>query len=140
MNIGGLQISFGTEIQDLVSLNIYLSGCKNNKQCLRSQCHNPDLKDFEYGSSFREAFPEIEYFLQNNLIDAVCLLGGEPLDNSLENLKELILFIKSRNKIPVYMYSGYEDEIFLKDSLQQLDIDGIFFGAYSPVANKKFMK
>jgi len=130
LNIGGLQVGFGTEIQDKISLNIYLSGCKNNKRCDRNKCHNPKLLNFKHGKSYTECAEYITSMLCTNLIECVCLLGGEPLDQDESSLINLIKEIKHVRDIPLYMYSGYDDKDFLIDKKAILGVSEIIYGHY----------
>lgn len=106
-----LQIGFFSEVEDKTSLNIYLSGCRNNKRCRVGECHNPLMRSFTYGTPIRELYPRIKHTLQTGLVDAVVLLGGEPFDQEVRDLVELINVIREVDgNIPIYAYSGYEFE------------------------------
>jgi len=141
MNIGGVQIGFGEELEDKISLNIYLSGCKNNKRCNMKLCHNQDLRNFDYGKDYREFFIYIKKILNSSIIDAVCFLGGEPLDQEKKDMLDFISFITSISKIPLYIYSGYDSIDIYYDYLSSTGISGVFFGSYNGKESKKqFLK
>lgn len=116
MNIVNLQIGYGTEIKDNISLNIYVSGCHNNKLCDREKCHNPELWNFSYGTKYEEWFFKIENILKSTLIDCIVLLGGEPLDQNIIDLNDLIYFIQKDKKYLVYIYTGYTKKQLEKNS------------------------
>jgi organic radical activating enzyme len=142
MNIGGLQIGFGTEIKDSISLNIYLSGCKNNKKCNMQECHNQALRDFDYGKPVEKFYDKIQDLLITNniFIDTICIMGGEPLDQCKEDLLRLILFLKQNSKIPVYVYTGYDEIDFVDSYKRLLEVDGIYYGSYiGSESTKKFI-
>ena len=52
MNIYDIQLSFGNEVPNQISLNIYFSGCINNKKCDKNLCQNKDLHNFCVGNSY----------------------------------------------------------------------------------------
>ena len=131
MNIGGLQIGFGTEVQDKISLNIYFSGCKNNKNCKKEECHNPKLLDFKYGKVYLDNIAEIVNVIRTGFVECVCFLGGEPLDQDENSLIHLIKELKYVKKdIPIYVYSGYDDKEFLLNKKIILEVSGIIYGHY----------
>lgn len=141
MKIYSLQIGYGIEIKDEISLNIYLSGCKNNKNCERNKCHNPELKDFRNGNNYSLFKDNINKFIKNNLIGCIVLLGGEPLDQNCFDLKDLILYIKSKCNLPIYLYSGYnyEEKSELITKLFKIGIDGFCLGPYKENGEKKWL-
>jgi organic radical activating enzyme len=108
MNIVSLQIGYGTEIKDNISLNIYLSGCFNNKLCDREKCHNPELWNFSYGTNYEDRFNDIlQFFHRDKFLDCIVLLGGEPFDQNISQLNDLISFIYAYIGCPLYIYTGY---------------------------------
>ena len=74
------------------AFEIYVSGC-NGPHC--DGCHNEQLWDFDVGEDFNPSLKEslIEKIREfNGLIDKVWILGGEPLDQDLSELLELLTF------------------------------------------------
>jgi len=137
MNIGYLQIGFGNEIKDKVSLNIYLAGCKNNKKCEMAKCHNPELRDFNIGDYWTTFNTKIEKLLKEELCNSICLLGGEPLDQNKDELKHLLDFLKKFN-LPIYVYSGYDKQHILNNFEDILTyFTDIIYGHYSENYNNK---
>ena len=132
MNIYDIQISFGLELSNTITLNIYLSGCIDNKKCDRTHCHNPALHDFNVGGSYELWEKNISSYLSSKLIEGIILIGGEPFDQQLEDLKLFLKFLSSFNK-PIFAYTGY----FYNDiplPMQQLFhfFKSIYAGPYIP--------
>lgn len=86
------------------ALEIYFSGCKQGCK----GCHNPELKNFSLGSSHNKWLKQIFYKVKefNSLIDNVWILGGEPLDNDLWDVWEVILNIPDKKDI--WLFTSYE--------------------------------
>lgn len=105
MNIIGTQFSLPTH-----SYEIYVAGCKP-PHC--PECHNPESWDFD-PSGGTDAFDDT---LWNNIMnDCSCsmaqriwILGGEPLDQDHEELKELLKRIRELPSIQeTWLFTGYE--------------------------------
>jgi len=96
------------------SLEIYVSGCKS-PHC--EGCHNPELWDFNVGKDFNMFYEEFYTLLDtfDGYIDRVVIMGGEPLDQSLFELNQLIAFWSS-------MIEPYRKEIWVytKYSLEEV--------------------
>jgi organic radical activating enzyme len=135
MNIVDLQIGYGFEVPKKISLNIYFSGCIDNKLCDRHLCQNKEIHDFNVGKNYITFLPKIIFLLgRNTIIDCICLLGGEPLD---QDEKEINNFFKSiRNIYPnldVFAYTGYNYDIEKEkiDSFKhQFNITSIYVNEY----------
>lgn len=90
------------------TFEIYVAGCNANPHC--DDCHNPELWNFENGNIYedrlkKELISKIDRF--TDIIDSIWLLGGEPLDQNIEELRNLIVDIKSSNK-PIWLFTRYE--------------------------------
>lgn len=76
MNIGGLQKTTLIDFPGKLASTIFTKGC--NLRC--SYCHNADLV---LGNNLTRDFSEEEIFnfleKRKNILDAVCISGGEPL-------------------------------------------------------------
>lgn len=145
MNVYDLQLSFGTEVPDKISLNIYLSGCINNKKCDRSLCQNKLLHSFKSGIDYKSdlIYNDIRSYLNKcDIIDSICLLGGEPLDQPLNLLKDFVNDIhEMKHDILFYCYTGYdyEDRKDLIDTyVKELSITDIYIGHFSKDENNQF--
>lgn len=142
MKIYNIQLSFGLEVTNKISLNIYFSGCKNNKKCNREQCQNKELHSFAVGEEYTNYFNDIyKLLMRKDLIDCICLLGGEPLDQNIEKLQNLLNYIRSIKNIDIYSYTGYdyiENKIDIDNFLDVLKIKDIYVGHYSEKNNLQY--
>jgi len=89
MKVASVDVGF-IELPEQIMLNIYAVGCKKNCK----DCHNPDLRNFNYKKSYEltdEVF-ETKLKLCSGLIDGVCWLGGDAVyqEDRLINLSNLI--------------------------------------------------
>jgi len=143
LKIGGLQLGYGTEKNDEISLNIYVSGCLNNKSCKRHECHNKELQDFNCGKHWTEYLTEIDVIIKSSLIDCIIFLGGEPLDQNVFEFLKLIKIIKNRYPfLKIYSYTGY-NYIDKKDMIlyykNYYQFDDICFGHYNMYTQKTWL-
>lgn len=98
-----------------VRVSVFLSGCKFHCK----GCFNPECQDFSYGLPFTE---EIENEILRVIADpkyaGVSFLGGDPLCQNEDGLKQLSLFcskIHALNK-DVWLWSGYKYEDIKADT------------------------
>jgi organic radical activating enzyme len=143
LKIGGLQLGYGTEKNNEISLNIYVTGCLNNKGCDRNECHNKELQDFNCGTYWSEYLPKIDIIVKSNLIDCIIFLGGEPLDQDALEFLKLIKIIKSRySQLKIYSYTGY-NYINKKDMIlhykNYYQFDDICLGHYATHIKKAWL-
>lgn len=102
-----------------ISLNIYLSGCKG--YC--PGCHSDHTWDFTAGSKL-EVQDLINYIsdLKSFTFDHLCVLGGEPLDNPITEVVELLSSLKSSfPDKPLWLYTHFELEKVDKKVISILD-------------------
>lgn len=123
MNIAATQYSLNTK-----SFEIYVAGCSGNCK----GCHNPELKDFNVGQhmttdGLKRMVQKIQEF--DTLVDNIWVLGGEPLDQDLDDLKILLESIQRINK-PIWLFTRYDLSNIPKDI--KLLCDYIKTGAYLP--------
>ena len=83
------------------SLEIYVSGCKGDDafgHC--HNCHNPETWDFNQGIYYKDELPKILTKIEDfsSLIKRVEIFGGEPNDQNLEELEDLLTILKNTNK------------------------------------------
>lgn len=85
---------------DGISYNIYFSGC--SIRC--PGCQNQELWDTteEQKTTVEQIFEDL--IVNMEIIDCVCILGGEPTDQ-FGALTELLKNIKDIN-VPVWLYTG----------------------------------
>lgn len=111
------------------SYSIFVSGCKANPKC--KGCFNPENWNFEEGRDWLNYIERIKKDLNEfkNLINKIIIVGGEPLDQDLVILKQMITFLKQFNT-PIYLFTRFELEEVPKEILELADY--IKCGAYIP--------
>lgn len=105
MNIAATQFTLSME-----SLDIYFSGC-NPPHC--PGCHNEELWEFVDDNNYLEKFEKIKNKIKefDDLIKNIMLFGGEPLDQNLEELEDLLIKLKTLNR-PIWLFTHYNlDEV-----------------------------
>jgi len=122
MNIVSTQFNLNNK-----TLEIYLSGCYGD--CYG--CHNPELKDFDMGNYYQNELPDIIKKIKefDSLIDNIWILGGEPLDNNILELLDLLNIIYKTNKI-IWLWTRYEIEEIPEDIIEYCNY--IKTGEYVP--------
>lgn len=109
MKIAATQYSLNTQ-----SFEIYLSGCKGECGVHCSECHNPELWSFDVGEEYNSLyFSKIKAKVQefDSLIKNIFILGGEPLDNTPDELSELLFELNTLCK-DIWLFTHYEiDEV-----------------------------
>lgn len=110
-----------------IGISIFFQGCKH--QC--KGCFNQETWDFNSGKEWTKSIENEIVNITNNTdyISRLSILGGEPLQQPLSELKE---FLSKINK-PIYIWSGYTWEEIIRDKdkfnvVKQCDylIDGKF--------------
>lgn len=92
---------------DGVAFEIYVAGCKYHP-C--EGCHSPHTWDFNQGRPMDSDFYSelLEYMSSKEWqFDNIVLLGGEPLDNPVEDVIYFCDCMKIFNK-PLWLYTHYE--------------------------------
>lgn len=92
-----------------IRASIFVSGCRNNCK----GCFNKEAQDFDYGEKYSENIEKrIFKILENEHIQGLSILGGEPLD--LKNQEGVLaLIVKVKEKYPkkdIWLWSGYTIE------------------------------
>ena len=125
--IARAEIAFGTDTQHTgISYNIFFSGCSKSAKC--EGCHNPSLwqRDEDTKIALSIACDSIR---QNaDMIDAVVLLGGEPLDQP-EAVIVLSQVARELGK-KVWLYTG-RAMAEVSDEIRAVS-DNILSGEYTP--------
>lgn len=101
MNIAGYQTSLNAEACD-----IFLAGC-HAPHC--EDCHNPDLWDFDCGKPWQEAAGEIYNTAKNAfpLVKRFRVMGGEPMDQDMQQLERLLTFLKG-SSMELWLFTSRE--------------------------------
>jgi anaerobic ribonucleoside-triphosphate reductase activating protein len=105
---------------DKAAFTIWFSGCSMGCH----NCHNPELQSKDRGESYdtRTVLFAVCGECEKQNIDTIVLLGGEPLEQELEDLMMLL------NKLHIYgykiwLYTGWEFENIpnqIKDKLHTI--------------------
>lgn len=97
------------------SLEIYFSGCNGKMIDGKLQhcpgCHNPESWNFDSGKDYNEFLKSLDLQIRSFplSIKNIWLLGGDPLDQDIDKLKEFINKIKKYN-LPIMIFTGHSME------------------------------
>lgn len=83
-------------------LEVYTQGC--SVKC--PGCHNSELWDFNGGSEFPRVDLEDKIKWFSNMIDKIFIVGGEPLQQPVDEVVKMIEFFKSFNK-EVWLFTSF---------------------------------
>ena len=113
-----------------MALEIYISGCNGDNGSRCKGCHNPELWSFDIGEDYKEFFLKYDNMIHDfdSMIENVMIFGGEPLDNDVNELSELLIKIKSTKKL-IWLFTRREsiDDI---PSIIKNNCDYIKLGKY----------
>lgn len=106
MNINYIEYSIATR-----SLDIFFAGCKN--RC--KDCYNPDLMNFDNGTSYISWIPKIDHYLKEykSLINKVLLVGGSPNHQNIKEMEAFLVWLEYRcnkDRVKIYAFCGEEIE------------------------------
>lgn len=112
-----------------IRTTIFVTGCTH--KC--PDCFNEEYQDFSFGDIWTEKeTQEVIGCLEDDLVEGLTILGGEPFQNT----KDLLLVvdeIKKHSNKSIWIYSGYTYEALMADEKQKklLDlcdvlVDGLF--------------
>lgn len=97
-----------------VVCSLFLQGCTHHCK----GCFNKETWDFKGGKEWTDIVNNKFLTLCSNPnIDAISVLGGEPLDQAIE-LYELLSKVKQQTNKPIYLWSGYLYEDIVNDSIK----------------------
>ncbi len=89
MNVSGLQYNLNRK-----TLEIYVSGCDGGCK----GCHNPDLWDYSIGKDYKQYIKKIDEELKSGLVNEFWVLGGDPMDQNLNELCYLLAHLFSTGR------------------------------------------
>jgi anaerobic ribonucleoside-triphosphate reductase activating protein len=90
------------------AFEIYVAGCNGSPHC--KGCHNPESWDFNRGDKIGEQWlTQTESKIQsfNAMIDNIMIFGGEPLDQKIAELLDLLMWLKKFDK-KIWLFTRYE--------------------------------
>ena len=86
------------------ALEIYIAGCKK-PHC--KGCSNPELWKFNQGKPYKDAIHKISKKIkENDIIQNVFLVGGEPLDQDINELEDFINMLLECG-IKIWLFTKY---------------------------------
>lgn len=90
------------------SLDIFLAGCKGKNGVHCDGCHNPQSWNFNQGEYYKEQIENINDKISKYdiMIDKVCIFGGEPLDQNIDELVDFINHIKKE----IWLFTRFDIE------------------------------
>lgn len=109
MNILGTQYTLRHK-----AFEIYVAGCNGSPHC--KGCHNPESWDFNRGELLDDKClmaigNKIKSF--DGVIDNIMIFGGEPLDQKMFELIDLLDYLKQFNK-KIWIFTRYDfDDVSL---------------------------
>ena len=112
---------------------IYLAGCSANPHC--KGCHNPESWDFNLGERYDAKYRHklmcsIEDF--DSVIDNIWILGGEPMDQDLDELVYMLYDLRTTGK-KIWLFTRYDLNHVQRELKEHTEaLDYIKCGAYIP--------
>lgn len=105
-----------------IGCTLFVSGCRHN--C--PHCFNKEYQDFEYGQLWnREVEQRFLEMCDNPRVDHISILGGEPFQQDVTTLLNLLKRIKERTNKTIWLWTGYkwgEWEYMYNYCLQYIDV------------------
>lgn len=113
-----------------INTTIFFSGCTFNCK----GCFNKVAQDFNYGKPYtKETEDLLISYVKDKNVKGLCILGGEPFQQDLDVILNLVKRIKEETDKPIYIWTGYDFNSLIKDTkklevLKHVDvvIDGKF--------------
>lgn len=96
-----------------VGSTIFFSGCTQNCE----GCFNFVAQDFNYGKPYTKEVEDLFIsYLKHPQVKNANILGGEPFQQDLSKLLNLVKRIKSETNVNIWAWSGYLFEELIKDN------------------------
>lgn len=112
-----------------IRTSFFVTGCTH--RC--KDCFNEEYQDFNAGDIWTdEDTNRVIDYLNEDIVDGLTILGGEPFQNTLD-LIEILKKIKTETNKDIWIYSGYTYDEILEDrsknellELCDILVDGLF--------------
>ncbi len=112
-----------------IRTSFFVTGCTH--RC--KDCFNEEYQDFNAGDIWTdEDTNRVIDYLNEDVVDGLTILGGEPFQNTLD-LIEILKKIKTETNKDIWIYSGYTYDEILEDrskyellELCDILVDGLF--------------
>ena len=102
-----------------INSTIFFSGCTHNCK----GCFNKVAQDFNYGKPYTKEVEDLFMsYIKNEQVNGACLLGGEPFQQDLDVILNLVKRIKEETGKPIYIWSGYLWNDLIKDPKKLEDL------------------
>ena len=114
-----------------IACSLFVQGCSHHCK----NCFNPETWDFNAGEEWtKEIEDKFIELCQNEHVDCVSILGGEPFDQD-EYIYWFLKRLKHEVNKPLYLWTGYKIEYLLtrdvpRDCLKENLIDYLIDGEY----------
>lgn len=111
-----------------IRTTLFVSGCTHN--C--PNCFNKEYQKFTYGNKWnKEVEDNFISLCKNENVSGISILGGEPFQQDVDVLRNLLRRIKTEVNKPIWIWTGYqygEWEDCYNSCLEYIDIivDGRF--------------
>ena len=91
------------------SFEIVVSGCVGECGVHCKGCHSPETWSFDIGNYYESQMSTIIHKINQayDLIDWIWVYGGEPLDNNIEELEDMLIQLRDTNK-PIMLFTRYD--------------------------------
>lgn len=105
-------IKYDTGNWEGINTTIFFSGC--NFKC--EGCFNSVAQDFDYGTLITdEIVDKFIYDAQDSHVSGICILGGEPFHQNLDELYDFVKKVKEKVQKPIHLWSGFSYEDLIAD-------------------------
>lgn len=103
-----------------VRTTIFVTGCTIGCK----DCFNEEYQDFNFGNIWtQEETNKIVNYLNEDIVEGLTILGGEPFDNS-KDLVKIVSEIREKTDKSIWIFSGhiYENIVKNNDNLKLLKL------------------
>ena len=95
-----------------INSTLFVTGC--NFHC--KGCWNLEAQDFNFGKEYTKEVEDLFIsYIKDKHVSGACILGGEPLQQDLNIILNLVKRIKDETGKLVHMWTGFTWEEIIKD-------------------------